>query len=514
MGSMRCEPVLAPLPHALARAAAAALAGLALAGCSTDPETLPRPDGSTTARADAGADAEADAGAGPDGGASADATTPADAGAVPSGPVSGRRLQGHWVESLDGQQRRFLGIFDANPRQPCILNHDPRDPAVLRCQPRDYGYVVYLDATCTTPYLEMGGVPHLWASTPSGPVRVGDAVQPPPAQRWLSFAPGQCALMPAPPDAPVYAIAEELGDDALVRGPLERADESDTLASTTFVGDDGSRFLFALHDRISGAVCTPERGPVTRCGPPARCAPYHDGTVEDEGLLDPQCERLAVTPYGTSRVASVVGRGGDVYRFEVVDRTDATVGRRAADGTCTVEPIELGRRTLHFGVPYPSTEWPGLFMPRTAPGLAAAVPLLPSGRRAEPASLRASDFELDGAPCRPLWMGGALRCAPINPAHVQRSEDLYTDARCSQPAIAVDPGTTPPAVVVVTESTNQDTAGLEEGHVWEVGAPTGRAGYRGSPGVACAQDPTPATVHARGALVPAASMPELRLRIE
>lgn len=136
-------------------------------------------------------------------------------------------------------------------------------------------------------------------------------------------------------------------------------------------------------------------------------------------LADERRERLLILEYSSTAVARVRQRDGDVYRFEFSRGADNTVavGTRTADGRCDVSTMQLGRKTAHFGAPYPEAEadWPPMTAERTSEGaLSAEVATVLAGVRAEAetSTERPLRFDAGGAPCR-CGASGARPCCDV-----------------------------------------------------------------------------------------------------
>jgi hypothetical protein len=367
----------------------------------------------------------------------------------PPGPTAGTRLVPQYVESADNNTRRFLQLIDLLTDQPCFLSRKSGSDPVVTCRPRASGMPVFLDSSCTRRYLETSFGNHTWISS-HRVVRRGERLEPQPVERYIEYSPGRCAPMPAAPFAPIYEIAEELPEDQVASGRIVVDDGDPRLSVHTFEGDDGSRVLYQIIDRLAGVECLPH---LTNEG--MRCAPDTTRELHDEGLLDTNCDRLAVLEYGGHGVARVIERGGEVYRFEpVLEFGSVRIGRRAADGSCTVEEMHAGKKTLHFGVPYPEREWPSLAMHELGDTtLSAVVATVPSGVRAEPVlSLDTNSmFESGGAPCGPMWIVDSLRCVPAVRAPYVHGLVRYADARCSERLISLDTDGEVPREVAIRE---------------------------------------------------------------
>ncbi len=390
-----------------------------------------------------------------------DAGSSADAGTT---PIGGQRLKARFVESEDGKVRRLLGLIDTVPDQACWLTRFGDVDQRAYCYPRASGMLVYLDAACTQLAVETSAGDRQWVIA-ERTVRLGRRITPTPAERHFYLAPGSCTANSAPSAAPIYEVAEMLGAEALAGGTVVRGTSSDRLTVLQFVGDDGSSVPYRLIDVVAATDCTPGE---TAAGP--RCRPDM-GTLHDEGRLDERCDRLAILDYGMTPVAPIPERNGDVYRFDFPprDQSRLQLGRAGPGGMCQLEQAELGRYTLHLGTPYPPQDWAPIPLDRAASGpLSAAVGRLPSGAAAEIEPRLDPSFEFDGQRCGPVWARpGELRCLPTPDATVLGWVTAFADARCSERALAMEPGSTPPVEVLLADNTGPDE--LPFGEVRPVG---------------------------------------------
>lgn len=416
---------------------------------------------------------------------------------------SGTRLVGQRVVSADGRASALVRLFDTALDEPCDLSSYGEPEGSVRCRPRASATIVYLDDECTEPFVETARTDRAWVVAEER-VRLGARLSPQPTARYRSFARGYCEAEPLPPAAPVYALAEVADPSELARGRLVVDDSDPRLSITRFVGDDGSHFVHTIVDRTSGEVCVPG---TTDAGP--RCRP-DVGDLEDEGLLDERCERLAILDYGSTRVARVGGRDDAIYRFETGYAAPVRLGHRGAEGTCTVEELHPGRRTLHVGTPYPETDWPRVTLAEgvSSSGLVASTAVLPSGERLVPLPRidRRALFDVDGAPCGPVWVDGVLRCLPASPFVF----DVFADARCTVPAwLSVD-DTPPPSTLTILEG-DEPLTGLPIGAVQTVRAADTTETFGGPE---CVPFGLVGLVLLRGDRVDPARFPELDLEVE
>lgn len=435
-------------------------------------------------------------------------TPPLTSNAV--GPISGTRLAVQFVESADGSARRFHQLIDREIDQPCFLPYVIGDQPSIPCRPRAMGQPVFLDAACTQRAVETAEGDAVWVSG-FDVIRLGARLDPQPAQRYIEYSPGRCAAMPDPPAAPVYAIAEVIDASRLPSGRLIEDASDPRLLLRIFEGDDGSRVLYQINDRLAGPECLPE---MTREG--LRCAPDTSDTLNDEGLLDTDCNRLAILEYSFHLVARVVGRNDEVYRFEIPDHAvDPEVGIRGEDGQCRVETRQAGRKTLHLGVPYPERDWAPIEAQNTGTSaLSARVAVLANRMRGEPArtTSRTAIFETDGKPCSPLWIGDSLRCAPAIEANYLWWSAAFADGRCSERVIGMSNDADPPAEISIYDQLGADQ--LYRGGVYSVGEQViSRGVYRLDFAGRCYQMPDSAGERHFyvGAALPASRFPELRL---
>ena len=467
------------------------MSALACAGEPTTPlQTPPGPDAGAAA---------------PDAAGSPDAalTSPSDAGVT-----SQHRLHRQLVSSPDESLRRFYQLIDTTTGEPCFLNRGTASDGTMTCFPKASGELVYLDAACTRPYVETHARDQTLIMTVV-PVRRGARVASPPAMRYFGWGDGQCGSAATPVAAPLFE-AEIVPVEQLPHGRLETSGSRGGLRTVTFVSDDGFRVLHDLIDETSGVSCLPG---ITAEGP--RCQPDLQGEAVDEGLLDPACLRLAITPYGTTRVAPVEGRNGEIYLFEVA--VDQQHAGRSSGGMCAVEDIPITRRTLHLGSPYPASLWPEMSVLREGGrGLGTYVATY-AGGDADPASRvdAATMFDYAGAPCGPAWIDGELRCLPAPPKTVLSWATIYADNRCTGRAMAMDNASSemPPPRVTVREGLHHAT-GLPESHVYEVGISIRSAYSITNSTGSCEPYPFTARYFALGARVDATVFPTLKLLTE
>ncbi len=398
--------------------------------------------------------------------AALDAGGPADLGTLAAltpepGHRPGTRLQPQWVTGADGAARRFLQIWDSALGVPCWLTRFATDTTTVSCTPRPTGTIVYLDDTCTQRRVQSR---HTSGWVNAGQVvRLGARVAQP-ALTYMEISPWQCVREGLPPDGAVYEIAETAAPGALATGRVVDDMSSDRqIRARSFVGDDGSRFLYDLVDTLAGVSCLPGR---TESG--ARCIPDL-GELTDEGLLDATCERLAILDYVRTAVAPIAARGGAIYRFEHPGWFGSqTFGRLDASGQCVAEERSIGRYTVHLGTPYPPREWPFIALEsRGDDALRAEYGRRMSGERAEPESrvdpLRL--FESHGEPCGLARDAeGTLRCVPPPAEGVREGAPVFADARCSERALAMSPGVAPPARVTLLDRSDGERAPLATVH--------------------------------------------------
>lgn len=455
-----------------------------------------------------------------DGGASADAGQPA-----PAGSTAGSRLRLQLVTSPSGDARRLLRMIDTELGVPCMPylppNAESAGGAGIQCSPVGHGLLVYLDFECTRPAVETFYGDHTWVRGPKL-MKVGRRLDPQPEERRWALEPGKCQMGLGPATSPIYAL-EELGDPevVLVQGTLHVDASHPRLTVRSFLGEDGSKVVYDLTDRLANVGCTPQ---LTAEGP--RCAPDLGQPLADEGLLGEGCAQLLVLEYGSVSVAPVRERGDEIYRFELAASAGRTITahRRDGEGRCVAEEVALGRRTAYLGTPYPAQEWPELQMQVSGPpALSARVAVLPDGTRADLAARVDHErmFEANGEPCGPVWTDSSedrsLRCLPAPPAQVRDWLVVHGDRACTQRLVAVDEGTTPPRQVTMhLEVTGIDRGNLLSGEVFQVGAavPEGEV-YAKVTGGRCVPTSFPGTDYFRlGARVPGDSFPELKLVTE
>jgi len=411
----------------------------------------PIPDAGPTR--DAGAGSSPDAGAGP---------TP-DAGTPPlaePGHLRGTRLRPMFVGA--GQAQRFITAWDTQLDTACWLTRFADADTDVRCYPRASGVLVYGDTRCSTRYVETTATEG-WVYADGLVLRLGAPATL--AQRFSNLARCGCAPSNQAPQGPVYEIAEELPIEQLAGGRVVDTDESERLRVRTFEGEDGSRFVYDVIDRLASVSCAPAELEGGRCEPA-------QGKLTDEGRLDESCTRLAILDYGRVGVARVAGRGDAVYRFEFPERgigNDVVLGRATAAGMCSTERTNLGRYTLHLGTPYPAAEWPALDVVREGtPSLEALVGRLPSGARAEPEpTVEASRvLRVAGTSCVPARTAdGLMRCLPTPAEALEAWPVLFADARCGARAARFRAGATPPAEVTILDDS---FAALPRGQVYAV----------------------------------------------
>lgn len=411
---------------------------------------------------DAGPSTTLDAGSpGTDAGQASDAGTTRPA--AEPGHVGGTRLRAMFVGA--GAAQRFISAWDTQLDTACWLTRFAGADTDVRCYPRASGVLVYGDTRCSTRYVETTATEG-WVYAEGEVVRLGAPATL--AQRYSNLARCGCGPSNQAPQGTLYEVAEVLPIEQLAAGRVVDADVNERLSVRTFEGQDGSRFVYDVIDRLAGASCTASETEGGRCEPA-------QGTLTDEGRLDETCTRLAILDYGRVAVARVAGRGDAVYRFEFPERTngnDVVLGRSDVAGQCSTERTNLGRYTLHLGTPYPAAEWPALDVAREGtPALEALVGRLPSGARAEPepAVETARVLRAAGAPCVPArTYDDRVRCLPAPAEAVQAWPLLYADARCSARAARLQPGAPAPAEVTLLDDS---FAELPRGRVYTVARP-------------------------------------------
>lgn len=423
-----------------------------------------------------------------------------------------KRLVAERAVSIDGIAGHIVQLIDTKEQRPCAIAYgNPGDR--VACLPRATGVVVYLDDKCSTaPYLQTSITGETWIQAQgvgpkSGAVRIGARVESAQGQRYIGTSAESCFIYGLPSNEPLYAIAEFVPLDQLAQGTLEQEDVSEQLSAIVFNGDDGSRFIYDLVDPALHASCRPA---ITENG--ARCA-TDVGTALHDGLFDTTCERIAVREYSNPVLADIAGLG--VYRFEsAVDQEHVA---RLNTNTCAIEALPISKLSLFIGTPYPVSAWPAIGFDAVGNDrLKARVAVLPSGEKAD--VLRWLDdtrlFEDNGEPCGPVWVGDTLRCLPASPAGVYDWELLFSDAECTQRAIATEFDATPPTRITMRDGVaGAERGNLATGRVFEVGEElVARGGvyqydFDGrSCMLACRSG-----VYALGAEVPAESYPELHL---
>ncbi|MFO0725260.1 MAG: hypothetical protein U1E65_15870 [Myxococcota bacterium] len=431
----------------------------------------------------------------PDGGVTEDAGS--------SGPST--RLRAQVAVSLDGKLRGLVQLIDTQIGEACALQRFAPEGQPVACYPKASGLVYYADPACTQLVVETQHADHRWL-TGDPLVVAGARLNPPPAHRY--FQGRGCNEAGVPVD-PVYE-AQPLGDMRLAKGMLERDQSEPGLVVARVRGDDGSLFEEALIDPLTGAGCAP--GETASAG--GRCVPDL-GILHDEGLLDPSCTQLAIVEYGSTPVAAISERGGEIFRFQIRTGTTVPLARMSAAGACTPEAVALGRKTLHLGTPYPERDWPSLTLKHsTSAGLELVEANLPSGRMVRPQDRLDDGAVFQGAsgPCGPMWLSGSLRCAPGAEAI-----EVYRDNRCSEPLFYFPTDTPPPAEIrAVSGFAGPSGGGLPSGSVFTVGAKaTPAALFAKTFGGSCDPYPIPGgQVFLRGEAQPPEHYPELRLELE
>lgn len=426
------------------------LASVVWASACGDAPTLP-----LDPRADAGPTPGPDAGLAPDAGGAPPRDEP--------GHVGGTRLRAVFVGA--GEARRFLTVWDTQLDTACWLTRFAAADTDVRCFPRASGTIVFGDQRCATRYVETTATEG-WVYAEGLVVRLGAPVTL--EQRYTALARCGCAPSATPAQTPLYEIAEELPVEQLASGRIVDHDADERLRVRTFEGQDGSRFVYDVIDRLAEVSCTPTELEGGRCEP-------EQGTLTDEGQLDETCARLAILDYRRVGVARVAGRGDAVYRFEFPERTegnDAILGRVDPAGQCSTERTNLGRRTLHVGTPYPASAWPALDVAREGTSvLEAIVGRLPSGARAEaePGVQTARGLRAGGVDCVPARADdGRIRCLPAPPPALDAWPMYYADARCTLRAARLRPEAPRPAEVTLLDDA---FAALPRGQVYAVGRP-------------------------------------------
>jgi hypothetical protein len=362
----------------------------------------------------------------------------------------------------------LLQTIDSELGKPCVIQQAAAGR--FSCAPPSWGRVIFLDAACTEPLIETQFPEERWVSTIGYAPYVGVAKLGPrranaTGTAFMGGADTACSPAGMIQD-PVFAVEELVPFDQWAAGAVEEVDRG-PLGATYFRGDDGSSFLLTLVDRTAEVECSPAD---TEAGPRCRAEIF---TVNDTGLLDASCERLAIIDYTVPPVAKVPERGDEVFRFasQQLDGLEVMVGRREPDGSCAVEARSLGRMTLFLGEPYPPSAWPPLAFDRSSGALGAAVPTFTSGGSAEALdNVDASElFEADGQACGPVWSGERLRCLPPTPDGPLRQPLLHADAACSRRVIALRASEQdPPALVTAHDGTG--VAGLPIGGRFSLGA--------------------------------------------
>ena len=411
----------------------------------------PAPDAGPSTRLDAGTP-------GTDGGQASDAGTLRPT--AEPGHLGGTRLRAVFVGA--GEAQRFVTAWDTQLDTACWLTRFADADTEVRCYPRAGGVLVYGDTRCSTRYVETTATEG-WVYTGNEVVRLGAPATL--AQRYTNLARCGCGPSSQAPQGTLYEVAEVLPIEQLAGGRVVDTDVNERLSVRTFEGQDGSRFVYDVIDRLASASCTASETEGGRCEPT-------QGTLTDEGRLDETCARLAILDYGRVAVARVAGRGDAVYRFEFPERNvgnEVVLGRATAAGQCSTERTNLGRYTLHVGTPYPATEWPALDVVREgAQPLEAIVGRLPSGARAEPepAVETSRVLRAGGAACVPARTAdGLIRCLPTPAEGLEAWPVLFADARCSTRAARFRPGATPPAEVTLLDDS---FAALPRGQVYAV----------------------------------------------
>lgn len=424
---------------------------------------------------------------------------------------AGTRLSPQYVESPDGRVQKLLQLIDRETGEPCFLSRFASADEEVECRPKAHGVKVFLDAECARPYVETAHGDHQWVSG-SQIVRVGALLDPQPAERYIEYSPGQCAPFPSAREWPVYEIDETKTLEP-VRGRVVRGDPQARIGVWMFEGEDGSRIPYQLEDQLAQMPCVPQR---TEDGP--RCAPDTNFELHDEGWLDKNCEQLAILEYGATRIAKVPERNNEVYRFELPPHEQLVeLGRRDSMSMCSQEQQNLGRKTLHLGVPYPSREWAELEIHELGDeALGAELALLPSGERAEaePWIDRVHLFHSNGAGCGPVWTGETLRCLPSPEGPYLWWAAMFADYNCTRRIVAMArEGTVPEHVTITDGSASPEQGTLQTGGVWEVGEPFNGPVYYGSPSECLEQRPmdSNARFFRVGSQVSAELFPELRL---
>lgn len=436
--------------------------------------------------------------------------------AQPSTPAASHsgRFVAQYVQPEGGEARRYLGMFDRFTGQSCQTSRATAEeiPTVY-CLPELTAMVAFLDPECTQAVIEtsapQGAWVNAWGIGPrAGPLRIGARLGSVEGPRY--YLSRGCYESGTFGDAVVYEVAETAEFDTFELGQLRDEDLSENLRATWLDRADGPALLHHLTDSTAQLACTPAH---TEAGP--RCA-TELGQVHDEGLRNETCEQLAAADYGTLGVARVPERGDAIYRFSSVPwgTAHATEG---PDGTCEWSDEGFGRMTLHFAEPYPMSQWPQLtFDGTTGARLESLSARLPSGASAhgladyDPRALFKDTLRQQE--CGPAWVDGAVRCVPALPPSIRSWIEVFTDAACTQPGVAVPEGE--PALTSVArlvEGEAQRIDGLRTMQVVQVSGPVTQ-GYELEPrSDRCLPSGAPERIYGLGAEIDPSSLATLRV---
>lgn len=378
--------------------------------------------------------------------------------------VSGTRLRARYlVPESGGGAKRFVGFQDTQRHEPCVAT--PLGSEGWACLPQDLQlfFPEYEDAACTTPLA--------WRTPrPTGSVKPYDEpaytslVVPPVVLTPCATPTGTRVYKLSPRGAPTRLFSAQTGTCSEVSGavpqgvewfvgqeiPLQSfvsfsvvSEARGALEARVLVSADGARQLHRVHlsggDAPLEAQLTPDAGLRWLPPPQGYFAPgqiFGDATCSRPAALVGQaCAGRSSPPLLATLFDGACG--GEVTFGRV--KVGAVVGTAYVEGqgTCQARAPEPAEPVvLLVGEQVPNTDFPAAN--ERLEGTRLKFPVLVD---AEARALLPSGFAfLDGSPgvrCFPRTLRTAgLRCVPSADA---RLEEVWVDAACQQPALAMPP---------------------------------------------------------------------------